>query len=102
MYTVHMSEFKFEWDESKARSNLQKHSVSFDDAKSTFYDEQAIVYFDPDNSDEEERFILLGTSHKLKQLVVCHCLRENESKIRIISARKADKQESKSYWENQK
>jgi uncharacterized DUF497 family protein len=97
-----MNNIQFEWDERKAQSNLKKHSVTFKEAQSTFFDEQAIVYFDPDNSDEEERFILLGTSHKLKQLVVCHCLRENESKIRIISARKADKQESKSYWENQK
>jgi uncharacterized DUF497 family protein len=97
-----MNKIEFEWYERKAKSNLKKHAVTFEEAQSTFYDEQAIVYFDPDNSDEEERFILLGTSHKLKQLVVCHCFRENESKIRIISARKADKHESKSYWENQK
>ena len=97
-----MSKFQFEWDETKAQSNSQKHSITFDEARSTFCDEQAIVYNDPDNSDDEERFILLGTSHKLKQLVVCHCLRENETIIRIISARKADKQESKAYWGNQK
>ena len=68
----------------------------------TVFDDQAIVFFDPDHSDEEDRFILLGTSYKLNQLVVCHCFREEETKVRIISARKADKEEADAYWENRK
>lgn len=102
MYTVHMKNYNFEWDETKAQSNLKKHSVSFEEAESVFYDEQALIYYDPDNSEGEDRFLLLGTSFKLKQLVVCHCLRDDDSKIRIISARKADKRESKAYREGMK
>lgn len=97
-----MKKYSFEWDETKAQINLKKHKVSFEEAESVFYDEQALIYYDPDNSEEEDRFLLLGTSFKLKQLVVCHCLRDNESKIRIISARKADKLESIAYREGMK
>jgi hypothetical protein len=102
MYTVHVKNYNFEWDEIKAQSNLKKHNVSFEEAESAFYDEQALIFFDPDNSEGEDRFLLLGTIFKLKQLVVCHCLRDDESKIRIISARKADKRESKAYREGSK
>jgi len=63
-----------------------------------FHDENAVVYFDPDHSEEEDRFILLGMSLQLRVLVVCHCYREGESVIRIISARKADKREQETYW----
>ena len=97
-----MKAYNFEWDEIKAQSNLNKHKVSFEEAESAFYDEQALIYYDPDNSEGEDRLLLLGTSFKLKQLVVCHCLRDNETKIRIISARKADKRESKAYLEGTK
>ncbi len=102
MYNVHMEKLEFEWDARKASSNKKKHGVSFEEAKTAFFDEQAIVYFDPDHSEDEDRFILLGTSYKLNQIVVCHCFREEETKIRIISARPADKEESNEYWENQK
>ena len=92
----------FEWDNKKDKTNKRKHGVSFEEARTAFYDENAIQYFDPDHSDKEGRFILLGISFKLKVLVVCHCFRENESVIRIISARKADKDEEYEYWRNRK
>ena len=91
-----MSGLLFEWDSHKNISNLQKHGVSFEEAKTVFTDEYARLISDPDNSESEDRFILLGTSIDSKLLVVCHCIRDAES-IRIISARKADKQERKIY-----
>jgi uncharacterized DUF497 family protein len=93
---------EFEWDTRKAKSNEKKHGVSFEEGKSAFFDDQAIVYLDPDHSDEEDRFILLGTSYKLNQIVVCHCFREEDTKVRIISARKANRSEAKAYWEKHK
>ena len=97
-----MKQLEFEWDEKKEKTNAKKHGVSFDEARTVFYDEQAIQFYDPEHSDEEDRFILLGTSFKLKTLVVCHCFREDETKIRIISARKADSEEEQVYWSNRK
>ena len=97
-----MAKIIFEWDNKKDKTNRRKHGVSFEEARTAFYDENAIQYFDPDHSDKEGRFILLGISFKLKILVVCHCFRENESVIRIISARKADKDEEYEYWRNRK
>ena len=91
-----MKHLAFEWDEKKSASNVKKHGVSFDEAKSIFTDQFARLIADPDNSDEEDRFILLGTSIHSRLLVVCHCVRMNDS-IRIISARKADKQEREIY-----
>jgi uncharacterized DUF497 family protein len=93
-----MDKIIFEWDDKKDKTNKRKHGVSFEEARTAFYDENAIQYFDPDHSDEEDRFILLGISFKLKILVVCHYFRENDSVIRIISARKADKEEQYEYW----
>lgn len=98
MYNVRMKELIFEWDKKKEKANVQKHGVSFEDARTAFYDEHALQFFDPDHSEDEERFILLGTNHKLKALVVCHCFRESETLIRIISARTADKEERDAYW----
>lgn len=95
-----MVEIIFEWDNKKDILNRKKHGISFDEARTAFYDENAIQYFDPDHSDEEDRFILLGISFKLNVLVVCHCYRENDSVIRIIMARKADKEEEDEYWRN--
>jgi uncharacterized DUF497 family protein len=92
----------FEWDDKKDKTNKRQHGVSFEEARTAFYDENAIQYFDPDHSDEEDRFILLGLSFKLKILVVCHCFRESDSVIRIISARKADKEEEYEYWRMRK
>ncbi len=89
---------RFEWDEKKAESNQKKHGISFDEAKSVFYDDNAIQFFDEENSSEvEDRFIMLGMSLKAHVLVVCHCIRENDGLIRIFSARKATKVESKFY-----
>ena len=93
-----MAELCFEWDERKDRENRRKHGVSFEEAKTVFYDENAIRFFDPDHSDDEDRFILLGIGFKLRVLVVCHCYRVSDTVIRIISARKADKHEERDYW----
>lgn len=97
-----MNELEFQWDKKKESTNRKKHGVSFEEARSVFYDEQAIQFYDPDHSDDEDRFILLGTSFKLNTLVVCHCFREQETIIRIISARKADHEEAQTYWSNRK
>lgn len=97
MYNVHMSDIRFEWDEAKSRQNVRKHGVSFEEAETVFFDDHAIRFFDPDHSDDEDRFIMLGISHKLRVLIVCHCYRESDSVIRIISARKANRQESTHY-----
>jgi uncharacterized DUF497 family protein len=88
---------EFAWDENKSRSNKQKHQVSFEEAQSVFLDENAIRYFDPDHSEDEDRFLMLGMSLTLRVLVVSHCYREKDV-IRIISARKADKKEQEYYW----
>ena len=93
-----MKKLKFEWDNHKDKLNIKKHGVSFDEAQTAFYDEYAIAFFDPEHSETEDRFLLLGTSFNIKTLVVCHCFREEETVVRIISARKADKEETQVYW----
>ena len=97
-----MVELRFEWDEKTEEANRKKHGVSFEEARTAFYDERAIQFYDPDHSDEEDRFILLGLSLKPQILVVCHCFRESETLVRIISARKADKDEEREYWKQRK
>jgi hypothetical protein len=97
VYNVHMNDIRFEWDESKSRENKRKHGVSFDEAQTVFFDENAIRYYDPDHSEDEDRFIMLGMSFKLRVLVVCHCYRLDDRVIRIISARKANKKEAAIY-----
>lgn len=92
-----MSGLRFEWDESKDRANKRKHGVSFTEAQTVFFDEHALLIDDPDHSDDEDRFVLLGFSSRLRVLVVCHCYRTNGERIRIISARKADRSERKLY-----
>ncbi len=92
-----MSGIQFKWDENKNRKNKREHGVSFEEAQTVFLDENAIRFFDPDHSEEEDRFIMLGISFKLRVLVVCHCYRENDEVIRLISARKADKDEIQDY-----
>ena len=89
----------FEWDPGKNRRNVQKHGVSFEEAETVFADSSARMIHDPDHSEKEDRFVLLGMSQKLKVLVVCHCYRKSEEKIRIISARKATKKEQRFYME---
>lgn len=93
-----MDELTFTWDPHKETANRRKHGIAFDEAQSAFYDENARVFADPDHSNDEDRFILLGLSSHPRVLVVCHCYRETESVIRIISARKADKDEEATYW----
>ena len=88
---------RFTWDESKARQNKQKHGVGFEEAQSVFEDREALRIYDPDHSEDEDRFLLLGMSSFLRLLVVCHCYRENDELIRITSARKATKKESSTY-----
>lgn len=88
---------RFEWGPKKAVANLRKHSVSFDDAQTVFADENAKLIDDPDHSDEEDRFVLLGLSSSLRLLVVCHCYRSEGNVIRIISARKAEGHERNPY-----
>lgn len=88
---------QFEWNPEKASSNAQKHGVLFEEAKSVFYDEFAIQFFDEAHSSDEERFLLLGMSAQAKLLLVCHCERDSGNTIRIISARKATKQEARFY-----
>ena len=92
-----MEQLIFEWDEEKDRVNTQMHGVSFEEAKTVFFDEYAIQFYDPDHSESEDRFLLLGMSFTLKTLVVCHYFRQAETMVRIISARKADKLEQKVY-----
>ncbi|MBW2494200.1 MAG: BrnT family toxin [Deltaproteobacteria bacterium] len=91
-----MKKLRFEWDARKSAANKRKHGVSFEEAQTVFYDDRAILIED-DEDDEEDRFVLLGISAALRMLVICHCYREKDSVIRIISARKANRTERKDY-----
>ena len=102
MYIVNMKNLRFEWDNKKDKTNVKKHGISFDEAKSAFFDDHAIQFFDPDHSAEEYRFLLLGMSFKLRILVVCHCFRVSETVIRISSVRKTDHEEEQEYWRSRK
>ncbi|RJP58221.1 MAG: BrnT family toxin [Melioribacteraceae bacterium] len=94
-----MSKIRFQWDSLKNSVNIKKHKVSFEEAKSVFFDENARLISDHEHSSDEERYIILGLSNKLRLLVVVHTYRENDEIIRLISARKATKSESKYYHE---
>jgi hypothetical protein len=94
-----MSDISFEWDQNKNLINIKRHKVSFEDAKSVFFDDNARLIYDPEHSIDEERYIILGISSKLKYLVVVHIYKENDKVIRIISARKATKSEIEYYYE---
>ena len=87
----------FVWDETKNRQNIHKHQVSFDEARTVFFDENARLINDPDHSTDEDRFIMLGISQRMRLLLVCHCYREDDEQIRIISARKALPLEERQY-----
>ena len=91
-----MADLRFEWDSQKAVANLRKHAIPFEEAVSVFSDEHALLLTDPDHSEAEDRFILLGLSADLRTLVVCHCYRQEEV-IRIFSARRATKREREQY-----
>ena len=88
---------RFEWDAAKANSNKKKHGISFEEAQSVFYDEFAVQFFDEDNSQSEDRFLMLGFSDEARLLIVCHCERNHGNTIRIISARKATTTEVQYY-----
>ena len=92
-----MKSISFVWDRTKAESNLKKHKIPFEEAQTVFSDPNARLIFDPEHSDDEDRFILLGISSGLRLLVVCHCYIEENMVIRIISARKANKSEQMQY-----
>ena len=92
-----MREVRFEWDPRKSRANRTKHGVSFEEARTAFLDENARIIPDEEHSIEEDRFVLLGLSIALKLLVVCHCYRESDQVIRIISARRATASERREY-----
>jgi uncharacterized DUF497 family protein len=94
-----MKQISFLWDEQKDGQNRKKHGVSFEEASTVFYDKNARLIYDPDHSKNEDRFVLLGVSAKLRLLLVCHCYKKNDKIIRIISARKANKYEAKQYGE---
>lgn len=92
-----MKSLRFEWDKEKNRENQRKHGVSFVEAQTVFFDENAVEFYDDEHSEWEDRFLLLGISTKMRVLLVCHCLRESGSIIRIISARKATNNEQELY-----
>ena len=92
-----MNMIRFEWDDNKNEINKKKHKISFEEARTVFYDDAALVIDDPEHSADEDRFIILGLSKRANLLVVCHCYRESDTVIRIISARKATKTESQYY-----
>ena len=92
-----MKDLRFEWDPKKNATNRRKHGISFEDAQTAFSDEFGLIIDDPEHSEDEARFVLLGISASLRLLVVCHCYRAGGDVIRIISARKADRPESAQY-----
>jgi len=92
-----MPALRLVWDPKKAALNLEKHGVSFQEAVTVFYDEYAVEFYDDEHSEWEDRFLLLGMSSRLRLLLICHCYREEESVIRIISARRATKAEAEFY-----
>ncbi len=93
---------KFEWDKTKNILNIKKHGIDFNEAATVFLDDEALLIEDEKHSGEEDRFVLLGFSQKANLLIVCHCYRTNEEVIRIISARKATKNETKQYFDGRR
>jgi len=92
-----MKDIFFDWSEAKNKANVRKHGVSFEEAKSVFFDEHALLIADPDHSENEDRFVLLGLSVKLRLLLVCHCFEVDDGLIRVISCRKATRKEMSQY-----
>jgi uncharacterized DUF497 family protein len=92
-----MKPLKFSWDDKKNKTNQKKHGISFEEAQTVFFDENSIEYYDPDHSQDEDRFLMLGLSYQLRVLVVFYCIRKEGSEIIIISSRKATKKELKVY-----
>lgn len=92
-----MDGIAFEWELAKDRANQRKHGVAFDEAQTVFFDDHALLLDDPDHSEAEDRFVILGLSSRLRVLLVCHCYRAKDNVIRIISARRADRHERHDY-----
>jgi uncharacterized DUF497 family protein len=92
-----VKQLRFEWDDRKAAVNRRKHGVSFEEARTVFFDESALLRPDDDHSEDEARFVLLGLSARLRTLVVCHCYRQGDGVIRLISARRANEFERQQY-----
>lgn len=92
-----MKDLCFEWNAAKSKANIRKHGVSFEEAQSVFFDESALLIADPDHSENEDRFVLLGLSARLRLLLVCHCFEADKGLIRIISCRKASRKEIPMY-----
>ena len=92
-----MKDIYFDWSEAKNQANVRKHGVSFEEAKSVFFDESSLLLADPDHSEDEDRFVLLGLSAKLRLLLVCHCFEADDGLIRVISCRKANRKEMSLY-----
>lgn len=97
MYNINMETILFEWDENKNTINKKKHGLSFEETKEVFYDDNAILFDDPDHSIGEERFLIIGMLKSSKVCIVSHCYRDNDNVIRIISARQATKNEKNTY-----
>ena len=89
--------YYFDWDENKNRINLEKPGITFEEASTVFFDDRAILFDDPEHSMDEDRFLLLGMSETAKVCIVCHCYRESDTVIRIISARQATRKEEQRY-----
>ena len=89
--------YYFDWDDNKNRINLEKHGITFEEASTVFFDNRAILFDDPEHSIDEDRFLLLGMSETAKVCIVCHCYRESDTVIRIISARQATRKEEERY-----
>ena len=92
-----MKEVEFIWDEKKNAANIKKHGIDFQEAATVFFDDYAIMFDDPDHSEGEDRFLIIGYSLKQRVCIVSHCYREGGDLIRIISARKALKDEIRDY-----
>lgn len=97
-----VTRIRFDWDDRKAQANRRKHGVFFDEASTVFFDDDALLIADDEHSDEEDRFVLLGLSNRLRMLIVCHCDRESDEIIRIISARKANRSECRQYQQRRR
>jgi uncharacterized DUF497 family protein len=93
-----MNSISFSWDDRKSKTNQKRHGVTFDEAQTVFFDEGAIEYFDPEHSEVEDRFLMLGLSYRLRILVINYTFRKEETEIRIISARRATKKEQRAYY----
>ena len=92
-------DLRFEWDVAKASANQRKHRISFDEAQEVFFDDHALLMADPDHSTAEDRFVILGLSRRSRLLVVCHCYRQSDEVIRLISARRAGTHERRQYFQ---